>query len=361
MPPGNGLIPLAVLFRAGNRWNETRWSHTAQRAANQLRRTHEVCRWNMPTHLLAAVVEAMLDLDWADEAQRTLALPATSQGARGEIPALADVHWISSAGLARLAWCWYRTGEVERAHAALAALNRRQAADGGFPGSWGRGAAYHPQRQTVATACFALQAAMRQVEASFARGIAGHEHEISPDDKRLLAVRQFLEGLPAGSRIADVGCGSGRYLKRLRAWLPQHRWVGIDASGRALEHLAEGIERLRGSILNLPIEDGRFDAVYCVEALEHSLLPAQAIAELCRVTRPGGRVLVIDKHRRYQPLSEHQPWEIWFAPDEVSRWMQAWCEEVIATPIAQGQQRAAAGLFLCWAGRRQRLPSARAA
>jgi malonyl-CoA O-methyltransferase len=302
----------------------------------------------------------MLDFDWRDDAQRALALPAALQRKTGDVPALRDVGWVSSAGLAELALCWYRLGELSRADAALAALYRHQQPDGGFLGSWGRApwrkpdVAYSPRRETVATACLALQGALLQVRSTF----ASHSHDvpesIASEDGRLLAVRDFLAGLPPGSRVADIGCGAGRYLHWLRQWFPDYRWIGIDASADALARLPGDIESVRGSLLNLPCADGQFDAVYCVEALEHSLLPARAIAELCRVVRPGGRVLVIDKHRRFQSLSEHQPWEIWFKPDEVCALLSRFCENVACTPAGHGPHAKSTGLFLCWTALRGR-------
>ena len=74
----------------------------------------------------------------------------------------------------------------------------------------------------------------------------------------------------------------------------------------------------RGSLLQIPLPDGSFDGAFAVESLEHALLPERAVAELCRIVRPGGRVLVIDKHRARQPLSHHDPWERWFTPEELA-------------------------------------------
>jgi malonyl-CoA O-methyltransferase len=293
----------------------------------------------------------MWDLDWRDDAHRALQLPAAFQRTTGDVPALADERWVSSSGLAHLACCWYRLGEPARGDTALAALYRRQDGDGGFRGSWGAGAAYHARRQTVATACFVMQAAFTQVRASF-RHCHCEDNPLSPNDGRLLAVRDFLRVLPPGSRIADIGCGTGRYLYWLRQWFPHYRWTGIDASSNALDCLPEGIERQQGTLLDLPLEDACFDAAFCVEALEHALLPERAIAELCRVVRPGGRVLVIDKQHGFQSLSEHEPWEIWFRPDEVCRWLEPFCGDIRCEPIAHGAHQRPTGLFLCWQARR---------
>jgi SAM-dependent methyltransferase len=51
------------------------------------------------------------------------------------------------------------------------------------------------------------------------------------------------------------------------------------------------VAELLGPVEALPVEDGSFDVVLCTQVLEHCDDPAQAVRELRRVTRPGGRVL----------------------------------------------------------------------
>jgi SAM-dependent methyltransferase len=73
----------------------------------------------------------------------------------------------------------------------------------------------------------------------------------------------------------------------------------IDISEKALEiaakRLGENAEIVSGSILDLPLEDNRFDAVFCSHVIYHidRDLQETAINELIRVTKPGGRVVVL--------------------------------------------------------------------
>lgn len=346
--PALRLIPLAALARSGQVLSEPHWTQWAHQAARDLKRQHDLTQWDMPTHWFGQIVRAMLDLDWQADAKHALQLPAALQRRSGEVPALPDVDWVSSSGLAELTICWQQLGEHDRANAAIAALRGHQLADGSFVGSWGRGAAYHPQRAMIATTCRFLEASLGQVSATFARGTEVLDNTIDPTDGRLLAVRDFLLDLPPGSRIADVGCGAGRYLGWLRQWFPQYDWTGIDAAESALDQLPASVECITGSLLNLPVNDGRFDAVYCVEALEHSLYPRQAVAELCRIVRPGGRLLIIDKHRSFQGISHHEPWETWFTPDELANSLRPNCHQVTCRPIPHGPHVSPTGLFLCW-------------
>jgi malonyl-CoA O-methyltransferase len=148
--------------------------------------------------------------------------------------------------------------------------------------------------------------------------------------------------------VADVGCGAGRFLRKLATQFPEARLVGIDPSTPLLEHPPTKVESRRGGLLRIPAADREFDGVFAVESLEHALLPQQAVRELCRVVRRGGRLLIIDKHAARQSLSLHELWERWFLPDEVVSWLAPHCRDITVRPIAHGAGSKDAGLFLCW-------------
>jgi SAM-dependent methyltransferase len=83
-------------------------------------------------------------------------------------------------------------------------------------------------------------------------------------------------------RILDVGCGPKPYYPFFADVASEY--VGVDV----VENPAA---ELLGSVEALPVEDASFDVVLCTQVLEHCDDPAQAVRELRRVTRPGGRVL----------------------------------------------------------------------
>jgi 2-polyprenyl-3-methyl-5-hydroxy-6-metoxy-1,4-benzoquinol methylase len=98
-----------------------------------------------------------------------------------------------------------------------------------------------------------------------------------------------------GRYVLEVGCGRGvfaRYLAEQGANL-----VAADFSEAAVLHARKRLEGLNvttlvADIQDLPFEDGSFDVVISQETLEHVPDPAKGLAELVRVTRPGGKVLV---------------------------------------------------------------------
>lgn len=102
--------------------------------------------------------------------------------------------------------------------------------------------------------------------------------------------------------VLDVGCGTGPELERLAVIAgPAGRVVGLDRSlaliGAARERGLEGrgpIELVHGDASALPFGDGEFDASRADRTLQHVPRPDAALAEMVRVTRESGRVVVTE-------------------------------------------------------------------
>ena len=84
-------------------------------------------------------------------------------------------------------------------------------------------------------------------------------------------------------RVLDVGCGAKPYEPLFTAHAASY--VGVDPVDNPRAEL-------KGSVEDLPVEDGTFDVVLCNQVLEHCDNPVKAVTELRRVAAPGGRVLV---------------------------------------------------------------------
>lgn len=97
--------------------------------------------------------------------------------------------------------------------------------------------------------------------------------------------------LPASPRILDAGCGTGRNLLEFGSLGEAE---GVDFSGEAVEFCRRrGLERVQQAPLEqLPFGDGRFDVVIATDVIEHLDDDRRALAELRRVTKPGGRLVV---------------------------------------------------------------------
>jgi ubiquinone/menaquinone biosynthesis C-methylase UbiE len=109
-------------------------------------------------------------------------------------------------------------------------------------------------------------------------------------------------GLTAGGRLLDVGCGTGEDTRRLAAIVgPEGSAVGLDASQTMIETARQRTEGTGlpatfqvADAAALEFPDGSFDAVRAERVLIHVPDPGRVLAEMVRVTRPGGRVVVID-------------------------------------------------------------------
>jgi ubiquinone/menaquinone biosynthesis C-methylase UbiE len=110
------------------------------------------------------------------------------------------------------------------------------------------------------------------------------------------AMNALLDGI-TGGRALDAACGTGRLTRMLVDH--GHDVTGVDASeamlDRAHSNAPEATLQL-GWLLQLPFPDASFDVVCCGLALTHVLLLQPAIAELARVLREGGRLLLSDVH-----------------------------------------------------------------
>ena len=118
-------------------------------------------------------------------------------------------------------------------------------------------------------------------------------------------VRDFV--LPRGDeRALDAGTGAGALAFALAPLVREV--VGVDRVPelltRARERAAgvENVEFVEGDATALPFEDFSFDLAGTLRTLHHVHRPELAIAELARVTRPGGRVLVVDQLAPIDPL-----------------------------------------------------------
>jgi SAM-dependent methyltransferase len=103
-----------------------------------------------------------------------------------------------------------------------------------------------------------------------------------------------LRGLTGPAVIIDVGCGDGSALAVAAGQNPGHRFAGVDWSSGALRQArALGLTVLRGDVApGLPVADGSVDVVIMSELIEHLVDPDGAVAEVRRVLRPGGSLLL---------------------------------------------------------------------
>ena len=108
--------------------------------------------------------------------------------------------------------------------------------------------------------------------------------------RRLIRALDGVDGV-----VLDAGCGTGGLLRRLTTRRPDLSAFGVDFSSAAAARAAtkSGAAVACASVESLPFADDSFDAVVSADVLCHrSLEPATALAEMGRVLRPGGRLVL---------------------------------------------------------------------
>ena len=156
----------------------------------------------------------------------------------------------------------------------------------------------------------------------------------------------LLAHLRAGMDLLDVGCGPASITADLAERVAPGRVVALDAAAGALEAaratlsergLSEQVELTSGDVMALPFEDASFDVVHAHQALQHLADPVGALAEMRRLTRPGGIVAVRDAV--YSAMT-------WF-PEPSG--MEQWRSVYMATARANGGEPDAGSRLLSWA------------
>jgi SAM-dependent methyltransferase len=107
------------------------------------------------------------------------------------------------------------------------------------------------------------------------------------------AIRTYIPQATVG---ADLGCGVGASLQRMRALLPQlDRLHGITISSvqaQIAQHRGQAVSV--ASYHDLPFAPASLDVVWAIESLVHSAYPGQFYAEVARCLRPGGILCIVD-------------------------------------------------------------------
>ncbi len=143
-----------------------------------------------------------------------------------------------------------------------------------------------------------------------------------------LAIEKLL---PRDLVIADVGCGTGSLTFELARFAG--KVIGVDLSKEMLRRAKEiakernvrNVEFRRADALALPVAARSVDAVFCVMVLHFLPDPARAITELCRVTRSGGSVVLVDLVQHNQEWMGEQMAHRWlgFNRQSIEKWIRA--------------------------------------
>jgi ubiquinone/menaquinone biosynthesis C-methylase UbiE len=145
----------------------------------------------------------------------------------------------------------------------------------------------------------------RGIEGVLAKWYAANTAEMMKDYIDL--ARRISNQIPPGGAVLEVAPGPGYFSIEL-AKLGSYAITGLDISHSmvkiAAKKAAEAGVRVdfkQGSAAKMPLQNNSFDFVLCRAAFKNFAKPVEALQEMCRVLRPGGRGLIIDLKRNASP------------------------------------------------------------
>ena len=113
--------------------------------------------------------------------------------------------------------------------------------------------------------------------------------------------------LQKGSKILDLGCGTGALLKILEDRFPSSELTGIDLTEEMLavakQKLSDNVELLLGSASNLPFDSESFDWVIMSNVIGHLADKKTALKEIHRVLKNPGKIVITDWTRDFQTMN----------------------------------------------------------
>lgn len=152
---------------------------------------------------------------------------------------------------------------------------------------------------------------------------AGYYHEVMRSGhpvQRFWHQKKFLDvalDLPKSGRILDLGCSAGSFLDMMAESRTDLTGVGVDIASRQINYARLNVEsKYAGRVKfvqvderepRLPFEDHSFDAVTCIEVIEHihPYLALRMLADARRLLKPGGKLIVTTpNYRSAWPLIE---------------------------------------------------------
>lgn len=151
-----------------------------------------------------------------------------------------------------------------------------------------------------------------------------------------------MAGVKAGETAADIGAGTGFVTEGLI-----HKGlkvIAVDQSEAMLEEMrkkfadAKGVEYRVGEAGKLPVPDSTVDYAFANMYLHHVEIPLEAIKEMVRILKPGGKLVItdMDEHRFDFLLKEHQDRWMGFKREDMSRWLgEAGLKDIVVDCVGE--------------------------
>jgi ArsR family transcriptional regulator len=159
--------------------------------------------------------------------------------------------------------------------------------------------------------------------------------------------------------VGDLGCGTGQVCAALAPFVA--RVIAVDASSAMLQAAKKRLQRFdnielrRGELEALPIDpvnDVRLDAAVLMLVLHHVPDPERALAEVARVLKPGGRLVIVDMLPHDREAYKQQMGHVWlgFSEEHVQRSLRdSGFDDITVVPLSPDVKAKGPGLFVATA------------
>jgi ubiquinone/menaquinone biosynthesis C-methylase UbiE/DNA-binding transcriptional ArsR family regulator len=174
--------------------------------------------------------------------------------------------------------------------------------------------------------------------------------ELFGDRFHLAAFAAFAED---AWTIGDLGCGTGRASEAIAPFVA--RVIAVDASAAMLQAAKkrlqpfDNVDLRRGDLEALPIDQAQLDAATLMLVLHHVTEPARALAEVARVLKPGGRLILVDMLPHDREHYRQQMGHVWmgFSNEHIKRLLaESGFRDVRVVSLAPDTKVKGPGLFV---------------
>ena len=360
---------LSPLIEAGKAYDKPEYKKIAYKVLGYYKNCFEkeLLQFDRLTHFQAYVLEGLLDVGEIDLAKKGMEVMSQYLDDHGYVPAYRDVDWICSTGLFQMAIVWFRIGDVLRGNRAFLSACNLQNESGGWYGSYPVGEKtmeknlYFPNEEISWAVKFFLDALYYKQIAEFKKLYSSKNaldsfYKIEKTDELYKVIQNEVEGVVNEVKerwihVLDVGCGRGRYLVQLSKDIKNIKLYGVEIIEEPLEYIKDTkIGKMIGTLTDIPIENDLMDVTFTCEALEHAIDISNAIKEMVRVTKPGGRIVVIDKNQTAIGKMKILEWEQYFNENELKTMMEKYCDHVKVKNVYKDAKKNQGAIFSAWIG-----------